>query len=101
MPEERLQKILARAGYGSRRASEKYVSAGRVKVNGVVAELGSKADPARDTILVDGDRISATQKDIYIALYKPRGVLSTTGGPDKRPKLIDLVPDSSRLQIVG
>jgi 23S rRNA pseudouridine2605 synthase len=101
MPEERLQKILARAGFGSRRASEKFISAGRVKVNGTVAELGSKADPSRDTILVDGDRISAEKDDVYLAFYKPRGVLSTTGGPDKRPKLIDLIPDSDKLQIVG
>jgi 23S rRNA pseudouridine2605 synthase len=101
MPEERLQKILARAGFGSRRASEKFISAGRVKVNGTVAELGSKADLSRDTILVDGDRISAEKDDVYLAFYKPRGVLSTTGGPDKRPKLIDLIPDSDKLQIVG
>ena len=101
MPEERLQKILARAGFGSRRASEKFIAAGRVKVNGTVAELGVKADPSKDTILVDGDRISVVQNDTYIALYKPRGVLSTTGGPDRRPKLIDLIPASDRLHIVG
>lgn len=101
MPEERLQKLLARAGYGSRRASEKFISAGRVTVNGKVAELGTKANPAKDRILVDGKRIAAARSSIYIALYKPRGVLSTTGGPDKRPKLIDIVPESDQLQIVG
>lgn len=101
MSEERLQKLLARAGFGSRRSSEKLISAGRVKVNGEVAELGSKANPAKDKILVDNQQISIAKNDIYIALYKPRDVLSTTGGPDRRPKLIDYVPGSDKLQIVG
>lgn len=101
MAEERIQKLLARAGYGSRRSSEKLIAAGRVKVNGEVAVLGAKANPAKDKILVDGQRITIAKNDVYIALYKPRDVLSTTGGPDKRPKLIDLVPGSQQLQIVG
>ena len=101
MSEERIQKLLARAGYGSRRSSEKLISAGRVKVNGEVAILGAKANPAKDKILVDGQPIAVAKNNIYIALYKPRDVLSTTGGPDRRPKLVDLVPGSDQLQIVG
>jgi len=74
---ERLQKILAQAGYGSRRACEDFISAGRVRVNGKLAELGQKADPAVDKISVDGRAIAAAESLIYVALYKPRNVLST------------------------
>src|SRR5688572_2282745 len=74
---ERLQKILAQAGYGSRRASEDFISAGRVRVNGQIATLGQKADPAVDKITVDGKSIAAAESLTYIALYKPRLVLST------------------------
>lgn len=74
---ERLQKILAQAGYGSRRACEDFITAGRVRVNGKIAELGQKADPAVDKITVDGKTVAAAEKLIYIALYKPRNVLST------------------------
>jgi len=101
MAEERLQKILARAGFGSRRASESLISAGRVSVNGQVAKLGSKADPARDAIRVDGRRLNIAQDFVYIALYKPRGVLSTTSGPDARRKVTDLVPSGEQLHLVG
>jgi 23S rRNA pseudouridine2605 synthase len=101
MTEERIQKILARAGYGSRRASEELISGGRVTVNGQRAVLGAKADAAVDEIRVDGVRIHAEQEMIYIALYKPRGVLSTTGGPDRRRKVVDLVPGGDKLQMVG
>ena len=73
---ERLQKILAQAGYGSRRACEDFITAGRVRVNGKLAELGQKADPAVDKITVDGKAISAAESMIYVALYKPRNVLS-------------------------
>src|SRR5512142_3064589 len=74
---ERLQKILAQAGYGSRRACEDFITAGRVRVNGRIATLGQKADPAIDKITVDGKPLAAAESLIYIALYKPRMVLST------------------------
>src|SRR5512146_77563 len=74
---ERLQKILAQAGYGSRRACEDFITAGRVRVNGQIASLGQKADPAVDRITVDGKPIAAAETLTYIALYKPRMVLST------------------------
>jgi len=73
---ERLQKILAQAGYGSRRACEDFITAGRVRVNGKLAELGQKADSAVDKITVDGKAIAAAESLIYVALYKPRNVLS-------------------------
>jgi 23S rRNA pseudouridine2605 synthase len=99
--EERLQKILARAGYGSRRACEPIIQAGRVRVNGKVATLGQKADPEKDTITVDGKKISLPKSHIYIALYKPRGVLSTVESPDPRPTVRDLVPVEGRIYPVG
>ena len=74
---ERLQKILAQSGYGSRRACEDFITAGRVRVNGQIAQLGQKADPSIDKITVDGKPIAAAEQLIYIALHKPRNVLST------------------------
>ena len=101
MPKERLQKVLARAGFGSRRSNEALILAGRVTVNDAVAELGSKADPRVDTIRVDGKQIKGSSDLTYIAIYKPRGVLSTTAGPDPRPKVTDLVPNGEHLHMVG
>jgi 23S rRNA pseudouridine2605 synthase len=101
MAEERLQRILARAGFGSRRSAEELITAGRVVVNGKVAELGSKADPQRDHISVDGRRLKLSDELIYIAVYKPPGVLSTTAGPDPRSKVTDLVPGGDQLHLVG
>lgn len=99
--EERLQKILARAGYGSRRSCEELISARRVRVNGKVIELGAKADPAHDQIEVDGTAIPRAEALVYVALYKPRGVLSTVEAPDPRPTVRDLVPISATIYPVG
>jgi 23S rRNA pseudouridine2605 synthase len=99
--EERLQKILARAGFGSRRACETLITSGRVRVNGQVAILGAKADPGHDRIEVDGEPISIPQSLIYIALHKPRGVLSDEQPNDPRPTVRDLVPLPGHLYAVG
>ncbi|KAA3647988.1 MAG: rRNA pseudouridine synthase [Chloroflexi bacterium] len=101
MPEERLQKILAHAGYGSRRACEGIIEKGRVTVNGQKVSLGDKADKNRDDIRVDGKRIQAAEKKIYIALHKPRGVVSTTDDEEGRQTILDLVPNKGRLYPVG
>ena len=102
MPEERLQKILAQAGYGSRRSAEELISAGRVVVNGRVATLGMKADITQDSISVDGKQLpKAESKKVYIALHKPRGVLSDSDPIDPRPSVLDLVPDVGHLFAVG
>ncbi len=101
MSAERLQKILARAGYSSRRGAEELILRGRVTVNGQRAQLGGKADAARDDIRVDGERVTPPQEFVYYAVYKPRGVLSTTAGPDPRQKVTDLVPGSEHLHLVG
>lgn len=89
--EERLQKILAQAGYGSRRACEAIILQGRVTVNGRVAVLGQKADPRADRIVVDGQAIQPPAALTYVALHKPRGVISSRTAQDSRPTVIDLV----------
>jgi 23S rRNA pseudouridine2605 synthase len=99
--EERLQKILSRAGYGSRRSCESLISAGRVRVNGNLANLGMKADPTRDKIELDGKPIAAAEQRVYIALYKPRGVLSTMKTTDTRPTLQELVQIPEQVYPVG
>ena len=103
MTEERLQKILAQAGYGSRRACEELITAGRVKVNGVVAVIGQKADITKDRITVDGRTIQPPEQKIYIALHKPRYVLSTVEpeAGDTRQTVRDLIPIRARLYPVG
>ncbi len=99
--EERLQKILARAGFGSRRANEELITAGRVKVNGVTAKLGMKADPQKDEIMVDGKPIPKEEQLVYVALHKPRGVLSDVDPKDNRTTVRDLVPVPGHLFSVG
>jgi len=98
---ERLQKILARAGYGSRRSCEELISSGRVRVYSEVAGLGDKADAARDQITVDGRKVKGAEDLVYVALYKPRGVISTVTEPELRPAVRDLVPVEGTLYPVG
>src|SRR3954471_1380600 len=89
---DRLQKILSQAGIASRRASEKLMLEGRVSVNGeTVTELGTKADPARDDIRVDGSRIKKAERHIYLLLNKPRGYVTTRSDPQKRATVLDLL----------
>jgi 23S rRNA pseudouridine2605 synthase len=99
--EERLQKILAQAGFGSRRSCEDLIVAGRVTVNGQVAIIGSKADVITDQIKLDGKLIKLPEVYQYIMLYKPRGVLSTVSSPDPRTTVRDLVPVEGTLYPVG
>ena len=91
MPEERLQKIIARAGVCSRREAEKLIRDGRVTVNGRVAELGASADPEADHVKVDGKLLRAPEPSRYLLLYKPREVVTTTDDPEGRPTVLDLV----------
>ena len=80
--EERLQKILARAGFASRRGAEQLMLEGRVTVNGeIVRELGTKADVERDDVRVDGVRVKAPRAPVYLVLNKPRGVVTTRRTP--------------------
>jgi 23S rRNA pseudouridine2605 synthase len=88
----RLQKFLAEAGIASRRASEPFITAGRVTVNGAVtSELGVKVDPARDRVAVDGRLIKAKRK-LYVALHKPPGYVCTRADGQARDKIGDLLP---------
>ncbi|MDA7978436.1 MAG: pseudouridine synthase [Pirellulales bacterium] len=98
---ERLQKILAAAGFGSRRACEELILAGRVEVDRkTVTELGARADQRSQEIHVDGE-ILRRQKLVYYAAYKPKGVISTSADPSGRPRVTDLVPDQVRVFTVG
>lgn len=99
--QERLQKILAQSGYGSRRACEVFITEGRVRVNGQVAVLGQKADPAADKITVDDKTLEKTETLTYIALYKPRNVISAAEGPDDRQTVRGLIPLKGHLYPVG
>lgn len=92
---ERLQKILARAGHGSRRAAEALIVAGRVKVNGkVVDQLGSQADPDTDDIRLDGTPIASGQRLVYLAMNKPAGFVTTARDPRGRPTVMGLLPSN-------
>ena len=101
--QSRLQKIISQANITSRRKAEELIRAGRVKVNGkITTELGSKADPDKDTIEVDGKRIEPKQQKIAILLYKPDGYITSMKDPEGRPtvaQLVDSIP--VRLYPVG
>ncbi|MFZ3208998.1 MAG: pseudouridine synthase [Geobacteraceae bacterium] len=101
--QERLQKILAQAGIASRREAETIIVAGRVAVNGtVVTELGSKADPMKDRITVDGKPIHLEERKVYILLYKPVGYMTTLKDPQGRPIVTDLLKNiKERVYPVG
>lgn len=88
---ERLQKVLARAGIASRRASEELIKSGRVRVNGrVVTELGTKVDPHKDRVEVDGKRLVA-EKPVYYVVHKPREMVTTLDDPEGRATIADLL----------
>jgi len=90
--EVRLQKLIAGTGLASRRKSEELITAGRVMVNGkVVTELGTKVDPARDHVKVDGKHLSAAQPFVYLMLHKPKNVMSTLDDPGGRTTVKDFL----------
>jgi 23S rRNA pseudouridine2605 synthase len=98
----RLQKVLAAAGVGSRRASEELIAAGRVTVDGRVAQLGARVDPVTAVIHIDGDRVIVRDDLVHLALNKPRGVLSAMSDSRGRPTIADLLGDRpERLFHVG
>lgn len=98
----RLQKYLAEAGVASRRASEQFILTARVKVNGkVVSELGTKVDPERDEVMVDG-KLIRTKKKIYVALHKPAGCVCSRKDERGRPTIYELLPaEWENVQSVG
>ena len=101
MAEERLQRALARAGFGSRRSCEELISAGRVKVNGSVATLGDKVDPTRDAVTLNGATVNLDPSIRYLALHKPVGVVTTMRDPQGRRDIREFVPEEPRVFPVG
>ena len=97
---ERIQKIVARAGIAARRKAEDLIREGRVTVNGKLATIGDKADPATDSIKIDGKRIQPGREHRYFLLNKPRGYLTAVSDPDGRPTVIELVPPALRRALV-
>jgi 23S rRNA pseudouridine2605 synthase len=92
MPYERLQKIIAAAGIASRRKAEELITSGMVSVNGqIVTELGSKADPERDHIRVNGKLLHGAERQTYLLMNKPKGYVTTTHDPEHRPTVMDLL----------
>jgi pseudouridine synthase len=100
MSEMRLQRALARAGIASRRAAEELIRAGKVKVDGKVAELGSKVDPAHQRITVSGKPVRLVTRR-WLALHKPLGVVTTASDEEGRRTVLDLVRDPAGLTYVG
>ena len=98
---ERLQKVLARAGIGSRRVSEGFIAEGRVTVNGEVAVLGRRVDPEKDRVMLDGVPVVVDDNVVHWLLNKPAGCVTTASDPQGRPTVMGLVPDEPRVFPVG
>lgn len=98
---ERLQKVLARAGIGSRRACEELIADGRVTVDGVIAELGRRVDLHHNEVAVDGAAVPIRPGLVHYLLNKPKGVVTTADDPEGRPTVVEMVPASPRVFPVG
>jgi 23S rRNA pseudouridine2605 synthase len=101
MPVERLQRSLARAGFGSRRACEEVIAAGRVQINGTVATLGDRLDPSVDEVRVDGSKVNVDPELRTFVLHKPRGVTTTMRDPHAERDLTTFLPKGVHLFPVG
>ena len=98
---ERLQRALARAGFGSRRACEELIEAGRVTINGQTARLGARVDVSDDEVCVDGIAVGVAPGLVHYLLNKPAGVVTTAADPQGRPTVVELVPAEPRVFPVG
>jgi len=98
---ERLQKVLAQAGYGSRRVCEILIAEGRVTIDGRVAELGNRVDPTSHVVCVDGRMVAIDDTKVYYLLNKPAGVVTTAYDPQGRPTVVELVESDARIFPVG
>jgi len=98
---ERLQKVLASAGFGSRRQCEELIVTGRVTIDGeIITELGTRVDASSQLVSVDGEQLKMAQRE-YFVVNKPTGVVSTNADPSGRPRVVDLVDSPHRLFPVG
>ncbi len=97
---ERLQKIIAESGFASRRKAEEYIKAGKVYVNGVIANLGDKAS-YEDEIMVDGKYLDTKQDKVYYLLYKPEGVITSASDDHGRKTVVDIINSDKRIYPVG
>lgn len=98
---ERLQKVLAAHGFGSRRTCEEMIAEGRVRVNGTTAVLGRRVNVDVDTVEVDGVEIGVRPGLVYYLLNKPMRVVTTSSDPEGRPTVLELVPSEPRVFAVG
>lgn len=98
---ERLQKVMASVGLGSRRTCEDLIAEGRVTVNGEVAVLGRRIDPVNDEVAIDGTPVGVRPGRVHYLLNKPAGVVTTADDPQGRPTVVDLVPAEPRVFPVG
>ena len=98
---ERLQKVLARAGFGSRRVCDELIATGRVVVNGERAEPGRRVDPTADRVSVDGAPVGILPDLVYYLLNKPAGVVTSASDPEGRPIALELLPSTPRVFSVG
>jgi 23S rRNA pseudouridine2605 synthase len=98
---ERLQKVLARAGLGSRRSVEALIGRGRVTVNGKTAVLGTRVDPSKDLVEVDGSYVPLQPHLLYLLMNKPAGVVTTTDDPEGRETVLDVIETAEHVWPVG
>ena len=98
---ERIQKLIASRGLCSRRVAEQWIQEVRVLLNGQIANLGDRADPERDTVLVDGKPLPQLEKHVYLMLHKPRGYITTLSDEKGRPTVAQLVDCGTRVYPVG
>ncbi|NNN19865.1 MAG: rRNA pseudouridine synthase [Acidimicrobiaceae bacterium] len=98
---EKLHKVLARSGYGSRRSCENMISDGLVEVNGATAQVGARVNIELDSVKVSGEIVGIRPDLVYIILNKPKGIISSVSDPQGRPTAVDLVPCETRIYPVG
>lgn len=101
MEKIRLNKFMSDSGVCSRRAADTLISSGKVRINGITAQVGTKVDPEKDVVFVNGKRVEAGSEKVYYILNKPVGYVTTSSDPFGRKKVIDLVPNDPRVYPIG
>lgn len=101
MEKIRLNKFMSDSGVCSRRAADTLIFSGKVRINGITAQVGTKVDPEKDVVFVNGKRVEAGSEKVYYILNKPVGYVTTSSDPFGRKKIVDLVPSDPRVYPVG